>query len=70
MKILTVQTVHYDKKLLQDQMPFNNLVINVSFRNQAMVCSNYQDSQIKFLLSKCPCPREQIMLKSRYYIVH
>lgn len=70
MKILTVQAVHYDKKPLEDQMPFNNLVINVNFRNQAMVCSNYQDSQIKFLLSKCPCPLEQIILKSRYYIVH
>ena len=70
MKIQTVQTVHYDKKLLEDPMPFNNLVINVNFRNQAMVCSNYLDSQIKFLLSKCPCPCEQIMLKSRYYIVH
>ena len=52
MKILTVQAVPYDKKPLEDQMPFNNLVINVNFRNQAMVCSNYQDSQIKFLLSK------------------
>ena len=32
MKIQTVQTVHYDKKPLEDQMPFNNLVITSGIR--------------------------------------